>query len=97
MPDMSVDKEKLWASLEVAGERKVRENLAHGIYGERKKRLVEEWLRQTGEAHSEAQQERVNNLHTDEINIARSAKNAAWVAAGAAVIAALAAIWANLS
>ena len=42
---MIVNKDELWAGLEVDGEQTVRVKLAQGLYGRNKGPLVEEWLR----------------------------------------------------
>ena len=43
---MAVDKDRLYKKLEHVGEMVVRENLANGVYGENRRGLVEEWLKQ---------------------------------------------------
>lgn len=80
-----MDADELKRRLEEIGEVKVRERLASNIYGAQERGIVEEWL-------FSKERER-NQKKTDEyIDIARSAKRAAWVAAIAALISALAAI-----
>ncbi len=80
-----MDADELKRRLEEIGEVKVRERLAIDIYGTQEKGIVEEWL-------LSKERER-NRKKTDEyIDIARSAKCAAWAAAIAALISALAAI-----
>ena len=80
-----MDADELKRRLEEIGEVKVRERLASDIYGTQEKGIVEEWL-------LSKERER-NQKKTDEyIDIARSAKRAAWAAAIAALISALAAI-----
>lgn len=85
MPE--IDVEALWAELDELGEESVRHNLAKKVYreGQPKIELVREWLRQREEARMEASSR-------EQMRIARSAKNAAWMAAIAAAIAAICAI-----
>ena len=82
---MRIDVEELKQRLEKVGECKVRERLANNIYGIPERPIVESWLlSKEGEKSEEKMKEY--------INIAKSAKCAAWVAAVAALISALAAI-----
>lgn len=84
-----MDAGELKRRLEEIGEAKVRERLASNIYGVQERGIVEEWLLSKEKERSQKK--------TDEyIDIARSAKRAAWVAAIAALISALAAIMAWL-
>jgi len=80
-----IDAEELKSRLEEIGECKVRERLAGNIYGLQERPIVEEWL-------LSKERERSEKKMDENINIARSAKHAAWVAAIAALISALAAI-----
>ncbi len=43
---MTVDKDRLIKKLEHVGEHVVRENLENGVYGPKRRGLVEEWLEQ---------------------------------------------------
>jgi hypothetical protein len=80
------DKDVFYAQLEEDGEEKVRDNLLSKRYGDvsNKKAFAEEWLAQRERARNEASQ-------SEQIEIARSAKDAAWEAAAAAREAAAAA------
>jgi hypothetical protein len=85
---MPLDKEKLYADFEIAGEDKVRENIAISNYGppnSYKEKLAWEWLRRQEDS-------RVETRVRAQTKSADSSKNAAWVAAIAAVIAAIFAI-----
>lgn len=84
-----MDVEELKRRLEEIGEAKVRERLASNIYGTQERGIVEEWL-------LTKERERNQKKTNEYIDIARSAKRAAWVAAIAALISALAAIMAWL-
>lgn len=72
-------KKDFWAELEALGEEQVRERLATKRYGNvgDRKALAEEWLRVQEESRKDASQ-------SAQIEIARSAKDAAWSAAEAA-------------
>lgn len=74
------------AELEKDGEEGVRQKLAYGAYSSGKRPLVESWLRKKAEEKQALIQNREATHKVAEIGIARSAKNAAWVAAAAAVI-----------
>jgi hypothetical protein len=65
---------------EEAGEQQVRINLARKTYDSRRTHLAEAWLAQKERSSGEA-------ASVEQRRIARSAKNAAWVAATAAIIA----------
>lgn len=84
-----MDVEELKRRLEEIGEAKVRERLASNIYGTQERGIVEEWL-------LTKERERNQKKTNEYIEVARSAKRAAWVAAVAALISALAAIMAWL-
>ena len=87
--DMAADHSKFFDQLEEDGEDKVRTLLASGaIYGSDKKGLVVEWLARKDE-------ERRAAALAAEMEIVRSAKDAAWAAADAARDAAEAAKVAN--
>jgi hypothetical protein len=81
-----VNEKELFAELEALGEAEVRIGVAKHIYGNatRKRLLVDEWLRSKERTRAEASA-------SEEIEIARSAKDAAWEAAEAASRAATAA------
>lgn len=82
---MMIDAEELKRRLEESGEDKVRERLASNIYGSQERPIVEEWLLSKEREKSDKKME-------EYLNIARSAKHAAWIAAIAALISAMAAI-----
>lgn len=72
------DEPPLFNELDELGERAVRLNIARNVYGPAKRPLVDEWLRRRAEDRAEAS--------------ARRASASAWIAVGAAVVSALAAI-----
>jgi len=72
-----VDETNLWALLEVVGEPTVKVNLAKGIYGDEKRPLVKEWLRDKA-------QSRADGAMREQLDIARNAAASANVAAVAA-------------
>ncbi len=62
---MAVDKDRLFKKLEHVGEMVVRENLANGVYGENRRGLVEEWLKQredTSEAEARREEQRAEEI-----------------------------------
>jgi hypothetical protein len=86
------DPNELWPELEQIGEEEVRRRLLLNTYGHTKLPSVQAWLeRKEGDRraklgeHDQAQRRQ-------ELAILRSTKNAAWVAAGAAVASALFAV-----
>ena len=82
---MIIDAEELKRRLEEVEEEKVRERLASNIYDSQERPIVEEWL-------LSKEREKSEKKMMESLNIARSAKQAAWIAAIAALISALAAI-----
>jgi hypothetical protein len=84
-------KQKFWAELEELGEDGVRERLIGKIYSSanHKKELAEEWLRVQEGIRSEIKENEIRSQNKESIDISRSAKNAAWVAAVCAAIAIL--------
>jgi hypothetical protein len=84
-----IDAEELKRRLEESGEDKVRERLASNIYGSQERPIVEEWL-------LSKEREKSYKKMEEYLNIARSAKHAAWIAAIAALISAMAAIAAGI-
>ena len=48
---MAVDKDRLYKKLDHVGEQRVREKLANADYTQKKRRLVEKWLRQFNNHH----------------------------------------------
>ncbi|MFO1242739.1 MAG: hypothetical protein U1E36_06010 [Rickettsiales bacterium] len=82
MTKSTYTKEEFWAELEALGEEEVRVRIVTKKYGDvgDKLALAKEWLESQERRRSDAS-------HAEQIHIARSAKNAAWIAAIAAVIA----------
>jgi len=89
MPNLRTE---FFQDLERLGEQEVRIRLRNGNYGDWKKGVVEEWLRQRDQERADAESERISASNREQIIIARSAKNAAWAAAIAAIIAAICAV-----
>ena len=100
------DFEELITNLESLGEDDVRTKLSQGVWANRRKSWVEDWLR-TKEGSRAAEREAValsltaegnttareaNKIGQDNLQAVKSAKNAAWVAAIAAIVAAICAI-----
>lgn len=71
-------------SFEELGEAKVRQRLALKDFGDIEMRLAPEWLREKEEDRARLQAERSDASQVEQIDIARSAKDAAWAAAEAA-------------
>jgi hypothetical protein len=87
------------AELEQFGEENVRRTMAYGAYSAGKKPLVESWLRKKVEERQALIHQGDAKHKETEIAIARSAKNAAWVAvvaAGVSVVIAIIAIVVSL-
>jgi hypothetical protein len=76
------DDELYFGDFERAGEDVVRNNLALKLYVDKRAGLASEWL-----ARKERSRREISN--SEQIRIARSAKNAAWLAAIAAIVAAI--------
>ena len=74
-------KAEIFAELDGLTELDIRARLATGIWGDEKRRLVQLYLDEKELTRSQATQ-------AEQTTIARSAKNAAWIAAFAAVVAA---------
>lgn len=92
---MPLDKEQLWSQFAAAGEDKVRENIIAQRYGQSdsyKERFALEWLREKEQERVANAARRAEELIAEQIEIARSVKNATWVAASAAIIAAIIAV-----
>ena len=83
---MIPDAKELFAGLEREGEPNVRIHLAQGVYGQEMIPLVIEWLQQKEQARSDL-------LTSENRQTRKSALCAAWVAASAAVISGLIAIY----
>lgn len=82
-------KAQFWAELDTAGEHVVRERVIGKVYGagNSKLALAEEWLRVREVARADAQAQAAHNVALENLRTAKSAKNAAWVAAASAVVA----------
>lgn len=78
---MIVDIEALHKKLEDDGEESVRKKLSQGVYGA-KSEQVRDWL-------SIKQSARSDESQTEQLKLTKSARNAAWVSALAAVVAVL--------
>ena len=89
---MTLKNDELWAGLESDGEDTVRIKLAQGLYGQNKRPLVKEWLRQNELIRSEKKVSDFEQRAKEELRIASSARNAAWVAAIAAILSAIIAV-----
>jgi hypothetical protein len=74
------NKEVQFRYFEILGENEVREKIAAGHWRETQLRLAQEWVRQTDQARAEEEA----RVLAEQASIARSAKDAAWVAAHAA-------------
>ena len=77
-------RESFWAELDGLGEEEVRTRVSVGTYSSanKKRELAQQWLERNS-------QERSERSNSEQMRIARSAKNAAWAAAIAATIAAI--------
>lgn len=94
-----MDRKSLFERLDKLGEEAVRLNIASNVYGPENVTAVNQWLAYKATqreaaaavvaANSEARKDAANR---EQIEIARSAKNAAWAAATAAIIAAICAM-----
>lgn len=78
---------RFWATLEALGEPDVRHKLRMGFWlkGSPNTAYAEEWIRSKDDARTEASS-------SANLRVARSAKNAAWLAAAMAIVAAIVAI-----
>ena len=93
-----IDRDKFFAELEELGEEEVRIRYTSArVYGAGKANLVKAWLNKKDQERAASEEARNDDSNREQINIARSAKNAAWAAAIAAIIAAICAIIAILS
>ena len=90
---MSIDPKVLFPILENTGEPQVRIKLAQGVYGEKKIPIVYEWLRIKDEERINLSSSCNKAAALEQLRIASSARNAAWIAAIAAIIAAATAIF----
>ncbi len=80
------NREQFLESLKQAGEQAVREKFNLGGYGE-KRLIIQEFLRKFDDARQSESENRTIETADKNLQIANSAKNAAWVAAGAAFLA----------
>ncbi len=84
---MPINTEVLFATLEKLGEDEVHRKLAIGDYGPHDRpqvALVKEWLRKKAQERVDAESLRNDASSREQMDIARSAKDAAWEAARAA-------------
>jgi hypothetical protein len=73
-----------FAEFEALGEEEIRKKVGLGRYSPQHQQAAEEWLRQLDQARSEERERRNDESQSEQIEIARSAKEAAWAAARAA-------------
>jgi hypothetical protein len=95
----TTDTERRWQQFEDIGEIRVRQNIAARIYGGDNTLAAREWLAHKERTQRSEEESRNVDSNSEQIRIARSAKNAAWAAAIAAIIAAICAataIWLSL-
>lgn len=83
----------LFAKLAEKGEEAVKRDLAQEVYNE-KAPLVSQWLAERETARLRDREEKTSQQFTEQTKLARDSRNAAWVAAIAAMISAAAAVWA---
>lgn len=76
--------ETRWQRFEQDGERKVRQNLASHVYGEDNGNMARAWLDHKVRERAEEAERRAQASSEEQLDIARSAKDAAWAAAEAA-------------
>ena len=81
-----VDPKDLWPELDAQGEAEVRRKLVLNAYGHSKLPAVQEWLRVKELERQELAQRHDQGLRKDELHVLRSTKNAAWIAAIAALL-----------
>ena len=83
---MAIDHEALWRELKLdeLGIDAVRAKLAAGVFGTKRRPVIEEWLRRQDQLLASAEAERSAASNAEQLSIARSAKDAAWAAADAA-------------
>ena len=86
--------ERYFAEFEEAGEAVVRRNLALGRYNEKHGRYARGWLAEQEASRTESKDATNQASSREQIRIARSAKNAAWMAAAAAIVANVIAVFA---
>ena len=83
------DPNELWPELEKIGEDEVRRRVLMNAYGHTKLSSVNAWLDKKEAERSARIGEHDRTQRERELSMLRSTKNAAWVAAGAAVLSAL--------
>ena len=92
----SADPDELWANLEQLGEKEVRRKVLLNAYGPNKRPAVQAWLQSKEAERAQDRDSKDQAQRSDELGILRSTKNAAWVAAVAALlsmISAAIAVW----
>jgi hypothetical protein len=82
------DPNDLWPELEKIGEEEVRRRLVLNVYGHTKLPAVQAWLEKKEFDRRGKSGEQDREQRTQELDILKSTKNAAWVAAAAAVLSA---------
>lgn len=82
---MPIDPQELWPKLEELGEDEVRLKVSQGVYGEKKRASVEEWLRRKEQARQVETENRRNSW-------TRSQTIAAWCSVLVAVVSILAGV-----
>lgn len=87
------DNNEFYDQLESNGETAVREKLALGTYGSKKKLLVIEWLRRKEQEQTEQQFEKTLEINLGALSAAKSSRNAAWTAAVIAILAFVSSIY----
>ena len=83
LPDRT---EVQWPEWDSLGEDEVARRWAAGRYATDDKPAYDEWLRRKREAKAEVEKQKDEVWRANELSCTVSAKNAAWVAAGAAII-----------
>ena len=81
-----------WEEIENIGEDAVREKVSLGLYSGARLRRAKAWLEKKDQARSSESSRRKEASSSEQRRMARSAKNAAWVAAIAAIVAAIYAV-----
>ena len=79
-------RKSFWAELETLGEESVRVRIMTGAYAPKsaKRQLAEEWIRKKDQERADDLEARKLASQSEQIDIARDAKDAAWAAADAA-------------
>ena len=78
-----------WPEWDKLGEEEVARKWADGSYAPEDRPAYDEWIRRKQEARDQEEKKKEDEWRTKELSCTVSAKNAAWVAAGAAILGAL--------